>query len=719
MTQPWWISVAFEATRCIRAALIFSSIHMAVGAAPPQSIPYQVRPQERAQLQSLLNVHHSIRLEANQDYRSAGVSQLRVKSDMRIIGGWNTRIPQLFIEAGSSNIVIDSVRTDAKTSADVVFGSGTPIHDVSVVGGNGGPGTWIRVEVPAGAHLDHIQVTDFGGLSVEQQASGYIRNSTFSRLLGYWPGPHVSWSGNKFEHSYGNAFLGMFSITPQSGSRWKQPGDFWIVNADCESWNMHDRSQNQCFRIEDAAHVFSAGLSGGTAFPDRDGALATIQDTSGFVSWSFHGSGGVRDGSDLRLVGVKTAAFFERAPTTRLRDDAAQSDRVRLNFGAAVNAESDPTGPQSLATQEFLDTLAANPPPLNRTKPSLRVLKFSNAAPPGRRADKTDASAVLQQRIDAEGVVKLPAGIYYLDRPLRIGSVARTEGLLGTDEESVILAPKGNFPAITGRGDFDTPKNAEAVLVSLAFDRITIDGGSDGIEWSAAPGNFGQGVTVAFSNFSNLHFLRQTRAGVRVRDIHGIDSNSWIHDDFSDMPVAFDGAGHGTSGPMGYADKQAFIDCQFQGITQSVWSWSSDRPSGGELWQDDFFSQVGELSRTKSATSLLWANSVMENVTGDSAIHVLDQGDTATYYFYLFDCVWQGLGPKVVSDSLSFGLGTLFIANLFEQRGGSLVSRAGSQSASVAFGKLPDSMLPIQFREFISAGPDAAGKAQLTVIHQP
>jgi hypothetical protein len=109
----------------------------------------------------------------------------------------------------------------------------------------------------------------------------------------------------------------------------------------------------------------------------------------------------------------------------------------------------------------------------------------------------------------------------------------------------------------------------------------------------------------------------------------------------------------------------------------------------------------------------------MENVTGKAAIHVLDRGDTATDYFYLFDCLWQGQGPEVVTDSLSFGLGTLFIANRFEQRGGSIVANDGNQSAYLAFSDLPESMRPARFKNFIEIGPiDKTGRTQLTVIQQ-
>ena len=640
--------------------------------------PYHVTVAEKGRLQELLNRYRAVVLDADVDYRSASHPTLQVSTGMSIVGGWNTRVPVLELAPGSSNIVIDDIRSDAAKGADVVFLPGDPIKDVSITGGSGGIGTNVRIEIRDGARVDHLTVNDYGGLKVAQAGSGYVRNSSFARLLGYWPGPQIDWTGNSAEGSYANAFLGISSITPGQASRWYQPGKLWVVNADCESWNMHGEGDADCFRVQLAKSVVVVSLSGGTAFPDLAGAILSLHQVDEFLGWFFHGQGGARDHADLHLDNVKTAAFLVTDPVTRILDKHSLRPDTRL-----ISSIADPlhVGAQSEPQVEDLHHLfAADTAPLKRNKPILRQASEPQVASASELGLMADSSGELQKRIDADGVVKLAPGVYYLDRPLRIGSRARTEGLLGSLTGDVVLVPKGDFAAIQGRGDIVIAPAAEGVIVSLAFDHLIFSGGSKGIDWSSAPGNLGPGATVAFSRFSRLRFLHQRTAAVDVKDIRGLDSNSWVHDDFVDVPYAFRGAGHGVVGPMTYADKQAFIDCQFSRIRSAVWAWSSDRPSGGELWQDCYFQDVNRLTQTLSAISLLWSNSVMENVYGDVALHVLDVGGTATAYFILYDCLWRGTGPKVVSDSLSFGLGTLFVATRFEQSGGSIVSPAGSQT---------------------------------------
>ena len=84
--------------------------------------------------------------------------------------------------------------------------------------------------------------------------------------------------------------------------------------------------------------------------------------------------------------------------------------------------------------------------------------------------------------------------------------------------------------------------------------------------------------------------------------------------------------------------------------------------------------------RTRAANHLLWTNPVFENVTGDVALDTLDSGSTATYYFTMVDSEWRGRGPRVVTDTQSFEVGTLFVGTTFAQSGGSLVAAAGDQS---------------------------------------
>ena len=131
---------------------------------------------------------------------------------------------------------------------------------------------------------------------------------------------------------------------------------------------------------------------------------------------------------------------------------------------------------------------------------------------------------------------------------------------------------------------------------------------------------------------------------------------------------------------MTYADKQHFLNCQYQRIADTVWYWTSDRPSGGAVFADNVYLAVGRVPKTRAANHLLWRNSVFENVTGDVALDVTDSGATATYYFTMVGSVWRGHGPRVVTDTQSWQVGTLFVDTEFAQAGGSLVAPDGEQT---------------------------------------
>jgi len=650
---------------------------------------YHVTVDERGGLQSLLLAHRNLVLDANRDYRSPAVSELQVSSGMRIEGGWNTRVPQIVIEPGASHVKIVQVRSDALSGPDVVFAAGKRIEDVDIIGGSGGIGTAIHVKVADGAHLHRVRVSQFGGLIVDQAHSGSVRDSVFAGLLGYWPGPHVSWTGNRAEPSGSNLFLGMNSVTPQKGSSWRDVGDLWWVNADCESWNLHDHDQSECFRFKGATTLVSLGLSGGTSSPQLAGALARFDDVDALVSWFLHGKGGTRDAADLYLANVRSATLIQNS-ASRILDDAPPSPtRADLLGPHEQQSAAASAAPASGALKAMA---ALTPPPAGLRRPERRILAADDRSSVAFAADQ-DASIAIQRRIDREGIVRLAPGTYYLDHPLKLGSGTRTEGLLGDDEAGVRLVARGDFPVIEGRGNFVFPTGGgDATLIYLVLDRLTIESGSFGINWTSQPDNFGSGATVAFSSFSNLTFAHQKNAGINVEGIHGIDANFWYRVDFVDMPIAIRGRGKGIGAAMNYADKQSFVDCQFQDIGQAVWDWGSDRPSGGELWIDSYFYNVGQISRTRSATSLLWANDVIDNVAGDVGIHVLDDGSTATDYFIQYDCLWKGRAPKVVTDSQSFGIGTLFVRSRFEASDAALVARAGAQAVSAWDSTFPASM---------------------------
>jgi len=652
--------------------------------------PFRVPVAMKGQLQSLLNAHGSIELEAQADYRTGSSAKLVLASGQRIVGGWNTRVPRIEIPGGVSRVFIAGVRSDDTPGPDVdLTGGAGDNDDIDIIGGSAGPGTQVRVRIRDGAHIHRLRLSEYGGLEVQQSSAGYVRDSTFTRLLGYWPSPYVQWSGNLREPSSGNAFLGISSVTPLEGSTWTNAGDLWLVAWDCESWNLRGLASPRCFTIDGSPRVVSVGLAGGTAYPQFGGALASWANVPALVSWFQHGAGGTLDDADVLLRNV--GALLSVQPESGIRERHVEAPEgatwVRLFQPSAADrgdriASVDVPGTTAVLRSAISAALGQMTLPHARTKPARRVL-VDILGPAWRDGLSTrpDSSPRIQAEIDASGVAKLPAGIYYLDRPLKIGARSRVEGVVGEGRDSVYLVAKGAFPVIQGRGDFGgNPRTGEGVVLNLVISGLTLYGGTYGLHLSAEPGNLGRGGVVAWSQFSELKLMRQSVAGVNVSGIGGIDSNIWYRVDFFDVPIAFRGNGSGSSLGMSYADKQHFLDCQYQNVSDTVWYWTTDRASGGDVWTDNYYSNVGRLIQTRAATNLLWNNSVMEDVAGPVAIDVTDYGTTATYYFTMIDSVWRGRGPPVVTDTQSWQVGTLFVATEFAQSGGTIVADAPGQS---------------------------------------
>lgn len=681
------------ALRVIAACLSFAMATEFTDAFALDADPFHVPVTRKNELQTLLNQHGSIRLDPNADYRTDFPSVLRLSSGQRLRGGWNTRVPRIIIPGGVSNLFIGIVRSEGSAAPDIEFTGGAVNNDIEIVGGNSGPGTQVRVRIHDGAKINRLRLSEYGGLEVQQVNSGYIRDSTFTRLLGYWAGPQVLWQGNLREPSRQNSFLGISSITPAKGSVWKNAGDLLLVGWDCESWNQHGKHSPRCFSIEGATRVVSVSLSGGTAYPKQGGALASISNVPAFVSWFLRGRGGEHDGADVLLNNIGTSIMVQSADYTRLRetDAPARAAHLRL-FKPESTRGGAHVGPSNIAKTNanqkaaLISALATPFRSIAPVKPVRRTI--ADALGPSWRtglASQPDASARIQANIDANGIARLAHGIYYLDKPIKIGHRGRVEGLIGEDRDAVYLVAKGDFPIIEGRGDIGQTLGHKAkaegeVIINLTLGGLTLYGGTYGIHWSREIGNLGPGATVAWSQFSDLKFLRQRIAGVNVDNIYGIDSNLWYHVDFVGMPVAFRGNGSKVGAGMNYADKQHFLNCQFQDITDTVWYWTADRPSGGQVWKDNVFFNVGRLSQTRAANNLLWVNSVMENVSGDVAIHITDSGSTATYYFAMVDSLWRGKGPAIVTDTQHWQIGTLFIDTEFAQSGGSIVAPSGEQA---------------------------------------
>jgi hypothetical protein len=647
---------------------------------PAPTAAYLVPASAKATLQQALDQYHSVQLEPNADYATGGPATINVTTGEQILGGWNTILPPIQIAAGASNVLISGIRGAKSGGDDITFLPGSETTGVRIVGAHGLIQQGLQVRISAGAQVTGIEVYDFRHLIVDQSQSGHVRNSIFTGADGYAVTPLVTWNGNTTDPSGPNTFASMVSITGTAASQWTNAGDLWLLGWDAESWNYQGGGDTNAYIFGGKTRIYSIGVTGGTGVPTRTGAMAKFASVDGVMMLFTQGHGGQLDNADFLFENVGTRLTSQSAADVKVADVAPQGDRLfildpaaRSPVALATVAGAMPGGITALPTQ-LSWALSASPPGYPIGKPARRTItdplgdQWLSAA-----AGKPDSSTAIQAQIDSSGVAVLAPGVYYLDHPLKLGSNKRSEAILGAGSTQVVLAARGAFPVIQGRGDMHYATNG-VVMEQVAIEGLTLYGGTDGIRFSSEAGNSGDGAQIAWSMFSDLKFLRQTEAGVYVKSIFGIDNNLWNHDDFLGLPVAFLGAGTGYAAGMNYADKQQIIDCQFQQIAGYAWNWQAQRPSNVDIFSGDYFYEVGGVSATTQTLTALWTNSVMENVSGSAAIHSVD-GTGANFYQY--DNLWTGTGPSAITDAVN---NNAMIAVKYQQSGGQIASSTSART---------------------------------------
>jgi hypothetical protein len=656
----------------------------------PQSVDHHVHVRDKLLLQKLLNRSGVLILDPDTDYRTGGLSHLIMSSGQKIVGGWNTRVPQILVPGGVSKVTIDSVYGTGYPSADILFsGGGGTNDDCVVIGGSSSAGNNTFLGFARGAMVNRLRVSYFGGAMADLSLGGYIRDSTFVAGALYNVGPPLMFKGNEETRSYGNAFLGIASTTNHYSNIWEDFGDLWAVGLDCESWNQTALpGEKACFVFRNLSSVRGTGPTGGTAYPGS-GPIAEYDNVhSVALVWPI-GHGGKNDVSDFHFDHVDTTVLVHAASDVRYvyTHDPGDALRIELLYPFGGDPITDnflngvPLRGQLKATsaRRLMDALGEMQTQQAAARPRLR--RIDDLLGPNWReglASRPDSSAVIQRLIDRDHIAKLATGVYYLSRPLKVGSAQAREGIVGHDKDKVYLVAKGDFPIVEGRGDFREPIQRSPLGVNVVFEGLTFFGGTYGILFSDAPGNIGSYAQINWSRFANLKFMRQMHAAVRAEHIYGIDNNFWYKVDFIDTVDGVSGEGAGFDAGMTYADKQYFVNCQFERLLGAAWAWNAERASGGNPIIDSYFLNVGSISNTRSAYNNIWVNDVFENIRGPYGIRLSDSGGTtATYILAQVNCLWKGVAPDIITGTGSSLLGTLFINTEFAEKGGQITSSIG------------------------------------------
>jgi hypothetical protein len=195
-------------------------------------------------------------------------------------------------------------------------------------------------------------------------------------------------------------------------------------------------------------------------------------------------------------------------------------------------------------------------------------------------------------------IARLPAGIYYISAPLKLG---RDEGVVGAGADTTALvALKPDIDLVVG-----TALPTETTGTHLILANITLEGGANGLHFdkvdtSTGLGNLPNGgkcTQYTSMYFSHVAFRNMSNAGLCLDEIYGVDNNFLSYLYFINCgtavlqisdPTSNVGARKGDFTTMMYMDKTVFYRSQFIGNRIAL-SLKANRANNLDAWIDCLF----------------------------------------------------------------------------------------------------------------------------------
>ncbi|MCL6102735.1 MAG: glycoside hydrolase family 55 protein [Bacteroidetes bacterium] len=295
-------------------------------------------------------------------------------------------------------------------------------------------------------------------------------------------------------------------------------------------------------------------------------------------------------------------SLLVNSPSPRVYDDkASNAFRTKAFEAGSTDFEVNGTAQSSLTAgqQAMLSAMVFDKRP-GKPWEAPRYGAIPDPAGPAWKqnlAGKPDNTDYIQGLIDANGVARLPAGIYYISRPLKVKTGG---GLIGAGaDKTAIIAMNGKLDLIVANDkDARLPTGRKIILSGL-----TLQGGANGVHFEPV----GTGTKTAEGNpiralnpdgtpkvkptksnskgnpydvyvqytacyFNDVTFRNMSVAGIFMDQIFGLDNIFVSYLNFVNCdagwkqkvdPAYTSPVVNGTSPTMMYMDKVLFYRCQF------------------------------------------------------------------------------------------------------------------------------------------------------------
>jgi hypothetical protein len=501
-----------------------------------------------SELQRLLNQHGRIKLDPAGDYRKA--TGVTLRSGQAIFGAAGTRMGRLIVAPGTSDAIVSGVVPDALEFPS----SRVRTHDncFERIGARSSAQQPLRL---VNAVVENNLFLDIGSIVIDTSRGGRVANNRFIRTLvhGVWPALQVE--GRDRNSQDRNVFLWMNLLSPQGdGIILRRQKELNLVAFDAEEWNQRQEGHMPAMlSASDVGTLRTFMASGGDPRPDP-GAFMDI---------------------DVRRFEL-TATFLSRAanPAIRLHDSVEQFVDL-MSAGTTYREDEDKS--RLVAFRNWAGTLQMNsartalpvraPGTIPWESPSFGEVP----APAGKdwreaRLRAPDMRAFLQERVDQEGIVMLPAGTYFISGSLRL---RRGQGIIGAGaSKTAIVARSDDVDLIVGGDQHGEPQSTAFVLMD-----ITLQGGRAGIRHDE--NGAGRGAQFNLIHLSHVVFRDMSEAGVVLDGIYGWDNNLIDHVIFQHMPIGIRQVPNpryggpekgGDVAGMNYMDKNVFFRCRFADV---------------------------------------------------------------------------------------------------------------------------------------------------------
>ena len=579
-----------------------------------------VAPSESRHLQKLLDFYQRIRLAPGGDYRRGG--RLVLRTGQELYGLANTRIPALTVSAGTNGAILSGVAPDAMDFEP----STTAIHHncferISTA-------RFSRPLRIVGATVVDNLFLDFGtaGIEIDTRAGGLVEHNRFIRIVVHGNSPAIAIRGNPARPSRGNVFLWTNILTPAGdGITIDSEAEVTFVGLDAESWNWNHAAQHSAMMSVSNSGIVRAFMLHGGDDRWREGKVldAGAQELQLFgTHFATVGSPPIVLRPDVRSF----ADLLSESVSIGGLDSAGFRLRGLPNGAATISVSGveRPDGQLSAVERSALRDMYVAAAGLGGG-PWERPKLYLPPVPEGivsavDRPHQRDSTALIQALIERDGIAALPAGVYYISRPLRISN---RQGLVGAGaSRTALVAMRRDVDLIIGGDMMRTPSPLSFVLADL-----TLIGGHDGIHHDA----HGSGAGAQYNGIvlSHVTFRQMSGAGIAVEGIYGWDNNLIDNVNFVDCDIGFrqvvpswyqSSAIQGNVAGTTYLDKNVFYRVQFLGGRKGI-EWLARRADNLNAFVNSRFSGTSEHAyEAENADDTLFVNSEFVGNSGDSVL---------------------------------------------------------------------------------------------------